>query len=117
MKAVYVSLALIGLGVTSMFYELSGNAKVYNYNITDFIQPSEKFLACDTADDCFKFRGSACPADMGGVETCVNKNFVQAYNSQIEESAGLYVVTDCPNVSFSTDMTCTCTNGRCMLSE
>ena len=115
MKAVYISLALIGLGVASLLYKVN-DEKVYSYNITDFIEPQERFLTCNNVDDCFKFKGSACPADRGGAEVCINKNFVQEYNSIIEDQAGMYYVTQCPNISLSTNVTCDCVDNRCSLS-
>jgi hypothetical protein len=116
MKIVLISLLLISLGLVSLFHEFYAEEKVYEYNFTDFIEPEEKFTACTSSDDCFKFKGSACPADAGGVETCINKNFVQEYNSEIQDLAGSYNVNECPQLYLSTNRICECIDSNCVLT-
>ena len=116
MKLVLLALALISLGVVSMFYEVYGEEKTHDYNFTDYIEPEEKFITCTNNDDCFKFKGSVCPAEAGGVELCINKNFVQEYNSVLEYMAGSCMVTECPQVCLTTNRTCECIENKCTLS-
>ena len=115
MKAVLLSLVLVSMGLASLYYTFQGKEKAYDYNTTDFIEPEEKFVVCGNDDDCFKFKGSACPAEVGGVEICVNKNFVQEYSSTIEGLAGSCNVNECPQVSLSTNRTCSCIDSKCSL--
>ena len=113
---VLVSIVLLSIGtyfVVDNFY--FNHDKQYEYSTTDFVEPEEKFLDCDNVDDCFKFQGSACPPTSGGVEICINKNFVQEYRSTIEEKTGILVDIDCPQVDMSTDSECGCILNRCEL--
>ena len=113
---VLVSIVLLSIGayfVVDNFY--LGHSKQYEYSTTDFIEPEERFVTCVDVDDCFKFQGSACPATAGGVEVCINKNFVQEYRSIIEDETGILVDIDCPQVDMSTDRECGCILSRCEL--
>ncbi|MBN2202592.1 MAG: hypothetical protein JW700_00165 [Candidatus Aenigmarchaeota archaeon] len=111
-----ISIMLIAIGIVFVIQELSvKEEEKYEYSYTDYVEPEERFVACDDVDDCFKFKGSACPANMGGVEVCVNKNFVQEYNSVIESKTGLTLEIECPEINRTTDMTCACINNKCAL--
>ena len=116
MKYILLSLALLSLGAVSVFHEIYAEKESYEYSFTDYIYPEEKFVQCTSTDDCFKFRGSVCPAEAGGVEMCINKNFVQEYNSVIEGNAGSCMVNECPQACLTTNRTCECINNRCALT-
>jgi hypothetical protein len=87
----------------------------YEYSSTDFIEPDESFVTCDTDDDCFKFKGSLCPADSGGTEVCINKDYVQEYNSVIDGLAGKHIENVCPEIYLVTDRECKCVDNICSL--
>jgi len=110
-------IAVIIAGVIVMVQEFYNPVEEndYKYSATDFIEPNESFLFCYNSDDCFKFKGSACPTDSGGVEICINKNFVQEYNSIIEKFAGKHWERDCPEIDLQTDRTCSCVESKCSL--
>jgi hypothetical protein len=116
MKFVLISLVIISLGVVSLFHELYVEDESYEYSFTDYVNPEERFVLCSSNDDCFKFKGSVCPAEAGGVETCINKNFVQEYSSVIEDNAGACTVNECPQICLTTNRTCECIDNRCVLT-
>jgi hypothetical protein len=126
MKKIFlVSLtAVIAVGLIVIIQEFYSSAKekVYQYSPTDYIEPEERFLVCtnntnsnSTADECFKFKASACPAEMGGIEMCINKNFIQEYNSVIERGAGEHWDLSCPEINMVTDRACDCIDNVCTL--
>ena len=102
------------LFLTQEFY-MPKTENEYQYSSTDFIEPDESFVICDNNDDCFKFKGSACPADLGGTEVCINKDHVQEYNSLIEGCAGNHIELNCPEICMTTDRECKCINNKCTL--
>lgn len=114
-KMILLSIGLITVGTLYLIGGSFSNEKTYDYTSTDFIEPDEEFVLCDSEDDCFKFRGSACPAEAGGVEVCVNKNFVQEYSSEIEGKVGLQIEIECPQADMSTRMECGCVENKCTL--
>jgi hypothetical protein len=117
-KTDLVLIVMIVFGVLIVVQEIyiPQRETFYEYSATDFIEPEERFTFCYIDDDCFKFKGSACPADSGGIETCVNKNFVQEYNSEIEEKAGKHWERGCPEIYMLTNKTCQCIDNRCTLT-
>ncbi|MFH0928772.1 MAG: hypothetical protein V1818_00250 [Candidatus Aenigmatarchaeota archaeon] len=117
-NVVFISIILIVIGIVFVIQEFSMKEdEKYEFSFTDSIEPEERFVACDNVDDCFKFKGSACPAYAGGTEVCINKNFVQEYNSVIEEKTGLNLEIKCPGTDLSTDMICECIDKRCVLTD
>jgi hypothetical protein len=115
-RTTFFALALIAIGIVFVIQEFVMKKEVvYEYSYTEHIEPEERFIVCNNVDDCFKFKGSACPATSGGTEVCVGKNFVQEYNSVIEEKTGLNLEIECPEIDLSTDMTCDCIDNRCTL--
>ena len=112
---VLISIALLSVGSVFLADGLFSNEKTYDYMSTDFIEPERSFITCSNVDDCFKFKGSACPAEVGGIEVCINKDFVQEYTSIIENKTGLQIEIECPQVDVSTDMACSCIENKCLL--
>ena len=68
-----VAIFVVGLIVIIQEFYNPVKENNYKYSATDFIEPNESFIFCYSDDDCFKFKGSACPADSGGVELCIIK--------------------------------------------
>jgi len=87
----------------------------YKYSPTDFIEPSATFTKCYINDDCLKVKGSACPPDTGGVDTCVNKNYMQEYLSEIEELEGKEWEVTCPQIDKTNNYECFCVNNTCKM--
>ncbi len=112
---ILTAVAIVGVIVIVQEFYCAAEEKVYEYSATDFIEPDERFTFCDIDDDCFKFKGSACPIDSGGVEVCVHKNYVQEYNSVIEEAAGKHWERGCPEIYMVTNRTCSCIDNVCTL--
>jgi hypothetical protein len=110
-------IAIVVVGVIVIIQEFYSPVKEknYEYSATDFIEPEERFTFCYNDDDCFKFKGSACPADSGGIEICINKNYVQEYNSVIEAAAGKHWERGCPEIYMVTNKTCSCIDSKCSL--
>jgi len=117
MKKIILILIVIIVGLLILIQEFYTSQKItkYKYSPTDFIEPAERFIFCYTDDDCLKVKGSACPPDSGGVETCVNKNFMQEYNSMIEELAGKHWELGCPEIYLVTVKSCACVKDKCSL--
>ena len=117
MKQIVLLLTIIFVGVMFLIQEfyVPGIENDYQYSSTEFIEPDETFVLCDNDDDCFKFKGSVCPPDSGGVEVCVNKDYVQEYNSVIEGLAGNHIETVCPEIYLVTDRECKCIDNKCGL--
>jgi hypothetical protein len=89
----------------------------YRYSPTDFIEPDGNFIKCYKDDDCIKVKGSACPVGAGGTETCINKNYIQEYNSKIENLAGKEWEVACPSISRTDNYGCACVNNVCELKS
>ncbi len=83
----------------------------YKYSPTDFIEPSKNFIKCYENSDCIKVKGSVCPVTM----TCVNKNYLQEYNSKIENLAGNLWEAECPEKTITDNYECFCVNNTCKL--
>ena len=116
-KIILILILIITIGTLLLIQEfyIPREEKNYKYSPTEFIEPNENFIFCYINDDCFKFKGSACPADSGGIETCVNKNFVQEYNSVIEELAGRDLERGCPEIYLVSNKICGCIENKCVL--
>lgn len=113
---VIIALALfLSLNINYFYYLKSFKIGGYKYPSTYFIEPSNLFVSCYKTDDCIKVKGSACQPSKGGVETCINKNYMQEYLSNIENLAGKYWEVNCPNVNNSTNKECSCVNNNCNL--
>jgi len=117
MKKIILSLIVIIIGVSFLIQEFYTPQKEtnYKYSPTDFVEPSERFIFCYIDDDCLKVKGSACPPESGGVETCVNKDFMQEYNTMIEGLAGRHWELACPEIYLVSNKTCNCVENRCIL--
>jgi hypothetical protein len=87
----------------------------YKYPSTYFIKPSENFLSCYIDDDCMKAKGSACPPAQGGIQTCINKDHLQEYTSNIELLAGKEWEVTCPDINNASNYDCLCINNTCKL--
>jgi len=82
---------------------------------TYFIKPSNLFSSCYKDDDCIKVKGSACQPSKGGIETCINKNYMQEYLSNIDNLAGKEWEVECPSINNTTSKGCSCVNNVCNL--
>jgi len=101
---------------TNIFYYFKSlSSEKEKYPSTYFIEPSNLFKECHTTDDCIKVKGTSCPPSKGGVETCVNKNYMQEYLSNIETLTDKEWESNCPNIDSSTDRECSCVNNVCDL--
>lgn len=85
------------------------------YPSTSLVEPSGQFTSCYSSDDCLKVRGSACQPSEGGEETCVNKNYMQEYLSNIDSLAGKEYEVSCPGINKTTDRSCSCVSDVCQL--
>lgn len=103
------------LAIANAYYFKSFGNEKYKYPSTYFIEPSDLFLSCYKNDDCIKVKGTACPPSRGGIETCVNKNYMQEYLSNIEVLSGKEWEVNCPNIDSSTTIGCSCIDNVCKL--
>lgn len=110
---ILLSLILIVVGLIFLIQEfyLPREEIYYKYSPTDFIEPSEIFIRCYENKDCIKVKGSVCPV----TSTCVNKNYLQEYDSEIEKSAGTPLEADCPGMDIKDNYECFCVNNSCKL--
>jgi len=97
------------------YYYKSLTSKKQKLSPTYFIEPSNLLLTCYNDDNCIKVKGSACQPSKGGTETCINKNHMQEYLSNIENLEGKEWEVSCPDINNSTNKTCSCVNGDCKL--
>ncbi|MFH1473710.1 MAG: hypothetical protein ABIE55_02345 [Candidatus Aenigmatarchaeota archaeon] len=113
--ALILTAVVVGIIVITQEFYSPVEEKVYDYSATEFIEPSNTFTFCYVDDDCFKFKGSACPADSGGIEVCVHKNYIQEYNSVIEDAAGKQWERGCPEIYLVSEKMCSCIDSKCTL--
>ena len=116
-KIILILIIIIIVGVLLLIQEfyIPQKGMNYKYSPTDFIEPTQRFIFCYVNDDCLKVKGSTCPPESGGVETCVNKDFMQEYNTMIEELAGKHWEIGCPEIYLVTNKICSCIDNKCVL--
>lgn len=121
-KIILISIFILSVTILAVITLSNYNIKTIiretppKYPSTYFIEPpSEKFVSCYTNDDCIKIKGTACHPSNGGIETCVNKNYMQEYLSNIEILAGKEWEVSCPNINNTTNKDCSCINSICKL--
>jgi len=112
--AIVVLITILSFSNSYYFFK-SITSEKSKYPSTYFIEPSSLFVACYTKDDCMKVKGTACPPSKGGAETCINKNYMQEYLSNIEILSGKEWEVNCPNIDSSTNKICLCINNVCKL--
>ncbi len=101
---------------TNSYYRLKSlQGEGVKYPPTYFMKPDDLFVSCYKDDDCIKIKGTACPPQRGGTETCINKEHMQEYLSNIEYKSGKEWEVECPNIANSTNRVCSCTNNICSL--
>jgi hypothetical protein len=118
LSIIVIAIALVFLApyfVNTYYDYKSLQGETSKYPSTYFIKPSNSFVSCYKDDDCLKVKGSACQPSNGGVETCINKNYMQEYLSSIDNLAGKEWEVECPNINNTTNRTCSCVNNVCNL--
>jgi len=112
---IIVAIALSAYFSNVYYYFKSLASERARYPSTYFIEPSNLFLFCYKTDECIKVKGTVCPPSKGGTETCVNKEHMQEYLSNIETLGGKEWEANCPNIDYSTTKECSCVNNTCNL--
>jgi len=117
LAVVAISAITLSAYFTNTYYHYKSlQSEVSKYPSTYFIEPSSVlFVECYTVDDCIKVKGSACPPQKGGIEICINKNYMQQYLSSIETLSGKEWEVKCPSMDNSTNKECSCNNNTCKL--
>ena len=113
---ILIALVLASAYFTNIYYHYKSlQSERVKYPSTYFIQPSNLLSSCYKTDDCIKIKGTACPPSKGGIETCVNKEHMQEYLSNIEYLSGKEWEVSCPNIDKTTNKECSCINNICSL--
>ncbi|MFH0808830.1 MAG: hypothetical protein V1888_04425 [archaeon] len=66
---------------------------------------------CEIDDDCVKVQVGCCPCNMGGAESCVNREFELGYSDALSECSA---TTICAAVFSCEIESCGCVEGVCV---